>query len=1704
MKKIEIFNLQKIIINKTEGFSLKKRDNVYTAATEKERQNRLTKRFSSLISLFLACVMLFSACCSATNGVVQITNQGGKPPSDSPSSESNQGGTHVHDWSEWVVTEEASCDLSGHYKKSCSCGEVYEDRIPPLGHNYVAKEEAFLCTVSLLEFVCTRCQSTKKEPNPDRNNHIYTAEIVEATCTEGGYTSYTCACGKSYIEDRTRPLKHSYGEWLVTKQETCAEEGEISRFCVCGDKEVRELPTLPHNTVVTTLAATCTENGYVQKTCSDCGYVFRSVLYATGHMVTDYISYEAPTCTQEGCGLGLCELCSESVSVAIAAKGHTASNEVVLADDECAGQKLCRVLCVDCHETMATVGHSYRENHRMGTCTEQGKTEYICTKCGSGYEVLEASLGHTAGDWVVVMPASCTENGQKARDCITCAERLETATIESLGHSYISEVTAGGLTYTCACGDCYFVKTNGYITISFLCGGVKICSDLKIPAGTTATLPLPEKENYYFDGWYLDASLSNLCLDSYVFYESVTLYGIFREERISGESDANRLLTDQPLDFVFEVESDLLLTDDNLPQYIGVEALNGQMPKLQILSASDGVYRIGSAQYQSGVSYKILLSDGLRFTETAGDELWFVTQKDNGYRIRYQKEVVMIAKEKIYGCFEGEDGVMLFLAEDLLNAGDNAVVYGADAYDVLLIAKVLAEGKYENLYIYQIEAADFDDVFVEYDYYYSGELNLDGVKFEENLSEELTAQVMASAVYARFRSTASTFVQGQIGKYYYDENGTKVKPSFKVTGSTVMIKIEIVTEFARMNVDTREVDSLFTVTLALENQLKFDFTIQMNGIDNFVFVSKPTNTAKIDLYASVKNKEDKDVKKELEHFKKLFAQIQEEGKTLEVDQNTASSRKETVIGSIPISISGITFEIKISNLFDLDAVGEVGVGAEFGITAAFGLQCTPNGGFSTIGSFSTSAQLSFYMLGKIAVSDALKIKFSVTLLGVIEFGLSAAMGPYFEMGGIISAVWTDSGVNSFVMSGFVGCGVKVEAKIGIDIGVDISNIFTGEEVRLTAYEKEWLIYSLKSPIFLLGQTDVPLYFAKAEEKIDATFLCTSTISLASQIDTSVVIQDFDSMKKKTVKPNVSYYLNGNYPSISLTEDGILSVEQLDEEKTLEIVVKVVYGNLYKLAIITLRLEHNKYTSSYQEPTCTEDGRSEYVYCLACQTILEGEKIVIPALGHRYQSEAFEPTCELPGGTRYFCYCGEYYDEYVGAAKGHSYQVVVTEPTCTERGYTTHTCECGDVVVDSYTAKRHTDADEDLVCDLCQADLSEGASAYGLFDKDGYMIASWNELVNTYGMNVSKNYNNSTYKTDKKSPYYILTKTEELAGGVNLVLGEVDYIGDYSFCNCTMLTSLTIPSTVKGIGNMAFRFCSNLTSVKISDIGAWCQIKFDSITSNPASFCELYLDDLLITDLVIPNGVTSIGPYAFYDCVSLTSVTIPEGVTSIGDCAFYGCNGIVSLTIPTSVTSMKGDAFAFCGSITELHIKDLGAWCRIGFVNARSNPMNYAYECTLYLNSVPLTEITVPEGITSINAYAFYNYVKLTSVILPDSVTSVGEMAFYQCYNASVTLPSNLTSVGKWAFDGCDLGSVRISESMTTIGTYAFSGSGLTELWIHKGVTSIEMEAFEGCRKLKTIVFEGTVAEWNAMTKKYNWNYSVPASEVQCADGTVVL
>ena len=425
-------------------------------------------------------------------------------------------------------------------------------------------------------------------------------------------------------------------------------------------------------------------------------------------------------------------------------------------------------------------------------------------------------------------------------------------------------------------------------------------------------------------------------------------------------------------------------------------------------------------------------------------------------------------------------------------------------------------------------------------------------------------------------------------------------------------------------------------------------------------------------------------------------------------------------------------------------------------------------------------------------------------------------------------------------------------------------------------------------------------------------------------------------------------------------------------------------------------------------------------------------------------------------------------------------------------------------------------------------LTIGASNYGYI---------------AYYANVVYKYENGGYISTDKDGFVITvvnnTKTLTAYSGdsstVNIPYG-VQTINNNVFKDNTNIKSIDIPDSVTSIGSSAFSRCTGLTSVTIpnsvTSIGrsafydtAWYNNQPNGLVYAGKVAYEYKGTMPSNTSIVLKEGTLGIGSSAFYKCTGLTSITIPNSVTSIGSSAFSSCTGLTSITIPDSVTGIDNGAFSWCTGLTSVtigngvtRISSSAFMGCTGLVNISVAVDNTKYHssgnCLIETASKTLilgfnTSVIPSDGsVTSIGEDAFRGCSGLTSITIPNSVTSIGNSAFSGCTGlTSITIPNSVTSIGDSAFQGCTgLTSITIPNSVTSIGSSTFSGcTGLTSVTIGNSVTSIDWCAFYCCTRLTNIKFNGTIAQWKAISKGGNWKYNVPSTcKVICTDGTIFI
>ena len=318
---------------------------------------------------------------------------------------------------------------------------------------------------------------------------------------------------------------------------------------------------------------------------------------------------------------------------------------------------------------------------------------------------------------------------------------------------------------------------------------------------------------------------------------------------------------------------------------------------------------------------------------------------------------------------------------------------------------------------------------------------------------------------------------------------------------------------------------------------------------------------------------------------------------------------------------------------------------------------------------------------------------------------------------------------------------------------------------------------------------------------------------------------------------------------------------------------------------------------------------------------------------------------------------------------------------------------------------------------------------------------------------------------------------------------INTIEDGAFSGCYFLLGIEIPSTITHIGECVFDSCSYLSSIIVAEGNKNYKIVDGVLYSIDETSIIQYPPQKSSNTYEIPNTVTKISGGAFFSS-KLSSVTIPDSIKEIGDKAFM-YSDITEIVLPDNLITIGEEAFALCGNLTKIEIPasveviGLNAfYCCTSMNEIIVSPENEIYTSidgvlfskdTKTLINYPKgksgSEYTVPDSVTSLEAYSFFSCDSLERVFIPDSVTQIGDCAFYECSNLTeIPIPKTIKSIGERVFENCEkLTSIIIPDTVTSIEERAFyCCSEMTSIFIPASVSSIGNNAFGNCDKLKEI------------------------------------
>ena len=319
--------------------------------------------------------------------------------------------------------------------------------------------------------------------------------------------------------------------------------------------------------------------------------------------------------------------------------------------------------------------------------------------------------------------------------------------------------------------------------------------------------------------------------------------------------------------------------------------------------------------------------------------------------------------------------------------------------------------------------------------------------------------------------------------------------------------------------------------------------------------------------------------------------------------------------------------------------------------------------------------------------------------------------------------------------------------------------------------------------------------------------------------------------------------------------------------------------------------------------------------------------------------------------------------------------------------------------------------------------------------------------------------------------------------------NVTSIGGGAFNSCGKLVSITIPSSVINIANTAFSNCSGLNSISVASGNP----KYDS-RNNCNAIIETATNTLIIgcNNTIIPNNVKHIGENAFHYYSNITSITIPSSVIDIASTAFFQCSNLGSINVESG--NPKYDSRNNCNAIIETATNTLIIGCQNTIIPTNVTSIgDHAFYGQSKITSIiipssvtsigeyafsdciSLSSVTIPNSVKIIGGKAFWTCNNLSSVSIPNSVTSIGDRAFCFCFGlTSFIIPNSVTSIGDYVIANCTgLKSASFGDGIKTIKYGACCDcENLTNVQIGRNVTNIEEKAFSSCSKITSFTCYG--------------------------------
>ena len=1492
--------------------------------------------------------------------------------------------------------------------------------------------------------------------------HNYASVITPPTCTEQGFTTYTCAdCGDSYVSDYVAATGHTAGTAVVedTIDATCTADGSYNSnvYCtVCGDKvsgTQYAIPALGHDEVThDAQAADCTHVGWdAYVTCSRCDYTTYQEIEATGHDFgawyetiapsenapgeerrdcTQCNHYEtrevaelghqhqhtahvtAPTCTAQGYTTYTCGCGDNYVTDYVAATGHSEGSAVIedTVDSTCttAGSYNSNVYCTVCGSKVSGTAHTIPAlghdeiNHtaKAATCTDDGWNAYVsCSRCDyTTYSEIPAT-GHTEGAWIVDSAATCTANGSKHQICGTCGVTINTQTISATGHSF-----------------------GGWVVINAATCTQEGTEQKTCACGATETRSIAAGHKY-------EGHVCSVCGD--VLYSEGLTFSAFRNGyAVAGVGTCTDTTIVIPNEY------------NGLPVIAIKENAFGSNQKIQEVIVPDSVLIIekGAFSYSKKIRHIDLgtgvVEIGMSFAGC--DSLTNIT---------------------IPASVEAIDNLAFYLAKNLENifvddgnsvySSVDGILYNKNQTEVVCCP---ANNGMEHLTLPSTVITISSYAFVDC-------VNLKTVTMSNNVT------TIGGSAFSDCRNLESIVMSNNITKIenWAFENCTSLQ-SCVIPNSVTMLYSYVFQDctslewvYISKNVThagsdpfdgcdglktiyfggTEEQWNSITYTSTAPTYLGINFVFEYDASCNHETVVDAaraptcmvvglTEGSHCGVCGTVLVKQEEIAT--IDHIEELVQAVLPTCTSVGYTQGTQCSMcKKSIIAPVEIPMTAHAEEV-------IPAVDPTCY--SFGYTA--GKKCsvcqtvtvTPqNIGFADHTTEDVAA-----VEATCSSSGTTAGKKCTVCQAIVEGCVYVAPLPHDYIDGVCD----DCGAR-YYSSGFTF--QKYASWQNASTGVTINNA-----AIITGYKG----------------TDTEVYIPK----FDGIYTIIGIDFNAFQNNTKIT---------KVVIPDTVRFINGN---------AFRGCSKLESVNIPELVTT--------LSGYAMFMDCTSLKSIVIPNSVKELGQSIFDGCTSLESVVLSNQITkIPSQAFLDCKSLTEVT--LPASVTSI--------EGYGFGNCSSLSKIEILGTLKSIGYSAFSgCSMQEFVIPATVTSVGSGAFSS--CDNLESVIipaSVTSMSYGVFRGCEKLIIYCESSYIPDGWDEDWNDSNCPVYFDCGNPNKGITngmQWELIDGEISIIdyrMNEatvfipssiegktVTSVGDFAFMDHSEITEITIPSTIKFIGLSAFNGCTGIKTVHFSGTtAAWETLLNTSDGNNQpliaatvicsdgqADFDDVkYLEYSLNADGE-SYSITGAGTFNG-NVLDIPAMYNGKPVTTIGTFAFYECGNLTEVNIGTNIVEVEPYAFARCAS---------------------------------------LVKVTIPDNVEVFGEYAFYLCTELTTAEISanSKLTSIARSMFHWCEKLStVTIPNNVTRIEDYGFYGCHaLTTITIPSKVTYIGDSAFYSKGLTSIVIPTSVKEIARAAFCNCTALTSFRYSGTKTQWNSVTKGNQWADYSAFSTVVCSNGSV--